>query len=63
MPSMDVEFDLACAKCHKTLDGATFKKANGFNVVEVEPCDDCLQRERDEGYNEGYEQAESDHDI
>jgi len=46
-----IEFEVWCS-CGNGLCNQTTNVRGG---VEVEPCEKCLERAKDEGYNEGYE--------
>ena len=46
------EFELKCNYCGKVLDG-DFYVIKYKPTLEVEPCETCMDRCRDEGYDEG----------
>ena len=58
MPSLDIDVEIECS-CGADLSnqstGSTFR--NGL-YIEVEPCEDCLNKAHNEGYDEGYAAAQ-----
>ena len=51
------EFDVKCSYC------GSFVKAVFVNsVLEVEPCEDCLDERHDDGYRCGYQEGYEDRD-
>ena len=71
MPSFDVEFDVECAKCKGRLNATAVGGYSGSKIVEVEPCEQCMDEAKDNGDTEGYdrglkdgrEEAETDGDA
>lgn len=60
MPSVEVEIEVFCKRCgigicNNTNVGRT--KGRGQQYFEVEPCEKCLENEKNEGYEAGYEAA------
>jgi len=56
MPILEVEFDVYCScgnpLCNQTeIVESKYKK--GLSQVVIEPCERCLEKARDEGYDEG----------
>ena len=47
---MEINIDVLCTNCSKGLDGTEIK-----NKVYIEPCQDCLEAEKLDAYNEGYD--------
>lgn len=61
MPSFEVTFEVFCAKCGAGLCNQTNTRTSrqrGEPQVTVEPCSNCLDKARDEGYEDGYATAE-----
>ena len=59
----EVDIEVFCANCgaglcNKTSSGRTKRRGQAF--FEVEPCEKCIDRKYDEGYGDGYAQAEKD---
>lgn len=50
--------DIVCAECNADLDGELKNDKYGRPVFSVEPCKDCLEAAKDEGYQDGKESAE-----
>lgn len=45
---IDVGVELKCSKCGADLSGSGHKTKYGGPVIDVEPCEDCLEKERGE---------------
>ena len=62
--SVDVEVYCSCGEglCRQTTSGQT--RGRGQPFFEVQPCENCLEKARDEGkdkgYREGYDEAEKE---
>jgi len=56
MAEVKVEIDLEC-KCGNGLDVKVDKWGTGLIIT---PCEKCLREARDEGYHEGYTEAEEE---
>lgn len=61
MPTIEAEFEVYCT-CGNGLCGntTTSKSTLGGPAIEVEPCEKCLSRANDEGYEEGLKEAEEE---
>jgi len=60
MAQFEVEFSITCGKCGRPLQGTATSphfRNNSF-TVEVEPCDNCTDEARSEGYESGKRDAE-----
>ncbi|MDD4402897.1 MAG: hypothetical protein PHI24_13885 [Desulfitobacteriaceae bacterium] len=56
MPTLEIEFSVYCAECGEGLCNLSDVKQNSWdNKVYVAPCPRCLERAKDEGYQEGQE--------
>ena len=53
----ELSFEVYCAKCGAGLCGVT--TVSGFDVS-VEPCANCLEIERETGYDDGYNNGYED---
>ncbi len=65
MPSFDVEieFEVYCATCGAGLCGQSDGSHGSRGPrVDVEVCETCVNNARDEGYQEGYDEAEKDYE-
>lgn len=67
MPEMDVEYEgsttvefYVYCSCGKGLCGQSTVSNQNIPFVTVEPCEDCLEEKRIEGYDEGHKEAERD---
>ena len=49
------EFDVKCSYC-----GSFVKAIFVKNVLEVEPCEDCLDERHEDGYQEGYSDCDEE---
>ena len=63
MPSIEAEFELFCGGCragicNNATEGKT--KGRGMPYFEIEPCDACLEKARDEGKDKGYEEGKAE---
>jgi len=52
MPEIKAEFEVWCS-CGKGI--CHLVSVSGNNRVSIDPCPDCLEKSRAEGYDEGYE--------
>jgi hypothetical protein len=60
MPTLDVEFEAFCAKCGWPMGGnvdTRTSRTRRIPQITVAPCERCIDRARDEGYEEGYAKA------
>ena len=57
MPSFEVEFEVFCSCGEGLCNQATGDLSPRGNSVTTEPCTNCLSREYDRGYDDGYEAA------
>lgn len=63
MPCLELEFEVYCS-CGKGLCGNSTEGINRHSqYITVEPCEDCMNRAREEGKNEGYSECEKDNDL
>jgi hypothetical protein len=59
--NVDIEVEVYCAKCgaglcKQSTSGKTRGRSQPF--IEVEPCEKCLDKIKDEGYSDGYAEGE-----
>lgn len=47
-----MEIKFRCARCNIELDVDMVR-----GVIYVDPCDKCIDKERDESYSQGYDEA------
>ena len=64
MPLLEMEFEVFCGSCGAGICGNCTEgttKGRGMPYISVDPCQDCLDKAKeegkDEGYDEGYEKA------
>jgi len=58
MPKISVDFDVYCAKCGAGIcHNVEVDDRGGVIRLYIDPCDDCLKNEYDEGYSDGKEEA------
>lgn len=50
MPTIEVEVEVKCERCGADLTMSSSSHRN-THVITIEPCDDCLSKSHDEGYN------------
>ncbi len=63
MPEATVNIEIYCAKCNAGIcSNATFSIYRGSPTFTIEPCDKCLSDERDDGYDDGYGDAQKEHE-
>ena len=65
MPEIDVNIELYCS-CGEGLcnqSTPTHTKTRGEPMFQIEPCQKCLDRAKDEGYEEGYAEAERKYNV
>ena len=58
MPEIEVNIELFCSRCGAGIcNNATAGKTKIRRepCFEIEPCQKCLQKEREEGYSDGYD--------
>lgn len=55
MPVMQIEVEVWCS-CGEGLCNQSSIHRTGRGI-EVEPCDKCLEKERKDGFDEGYEEG------
>lgn len=57
MPNIDIEVYCSCGNglCNQS-------QSKGYGQLIIEPCEDCLKKKYNEGYEDGYEQAIFEHD-
>jgi len=48
MPNIEVEFEISCETCGKTLTATVGEGYQKSIVVEVEPCETCMENAREE---------------
>ena len=58
MPTVEAEFEIYCT-CGAGLCFNVTEDRN--NKVVMSPCEKCIESAKDEGYREGYDQAEKDY--
>ena len=61
MPELTLEFEVFCEKCGAAMcqnctEGKTTRR--GMSFISVEPCKNCLDDARDEGYEQRREEEE-----
>lgn len=62
---VSIEFYVYCANCGEGLCRNTTvdtMRASGTPRVNVDPCPKCISDAKAEGYQEGYQKAEEDHE-
>ena len=60
MPTLELEFEVYCS-CGKGLCRNTTEGKNHHSVfITIEPCEDCLERSRTEGYDEARKEIENE---
>jgi len=63
MPTLSLEFEVFCAcgtgLCRQTTEGSNMHS----QYITIEPCSTCLEKEREEGYDEGYAKCEEDNEL
>lgn len=56
MPILEVDFDVYCScgngLCNQT-EVVLSRRKDGLPQVVIEPCERCLEKTRDDGYDEG----------
>lgn len=63
MPSLELEFEVFCGRCGDGLCNNTRESASKgrrFPSIQVDPCERCLERAKDEGINSGYDAGYAD---
>ena len=62
MPEITTSFEVYCGSCGAGLCGNSRNASTRRGeAIEVEPCETCLEKARDEGYENGYNQAYKDY--
>jgi hypothetical protein len=61
MPEIAVEIELYCARCGEGIcaNGTATRKRNQECFV-IEPCETCLSRASDKGFEEGHQKGYAD---
>lgn len=58
MPEISVEVEVYCScgngLCNQSTGGT---ERHGGSYITVQPCEKCLEREKQEGYDEGYQEG------
>ena len=62
MPEITVNVELYCAYCGAGICNNGSERRDGRGL-DIEPCDNCLSKEYDKGYAEGYAKCEEDNDL
>jgi hypothetical protein len=62
MPELGLEFEVFCAVCGDGLcsncdEGKT--KGRGMPFIRIRPCETCMNKSREDGYEKGYNEAEA----
>ena len=61
MPEMSVEFEVFCSECGQGLCNTTEVRVGPFHSsgpqIHVDPCDSCIDKAGQDGYEKGYEAA------
>lgn len=61
MPNMSIDFDVYCAVCGEGLCNCTEVVQNSYQTkIIIKPCPRCIEKAKDEGYCEGYSDANQD---
>lgn len=66
MPILELEFEVFCANCGAGLCNQTTTKNADYSYssrrayINVEPCENCLQDARNDGYDEGHSKGQED---
>lgn len=55
MAEIAIEIDVICEECKGTLTASWYK-----DQLFVEPCEVCMDRAKDQGFDEGYEKGLKD---
>ena len=62
MPTLELEFEVYCTcgegLCRQTQEGRT--SGRGMPFITVGPCEECLAKVHQEGYDDGYEDGFED---
>jgi len=64
MPELTVDFDVYCGTCGAGLCGSTSVTVDAFGrcAAHVAVCEVCMEKARDEGYEQGYRDGEAEKD-
>jgi len=57
--AVDIEIDVQCGGCGGSLNAKIAYRTSGFGgvICEVDPCDTCLEKAKEEGRDEGREES------
>jgi len=61
MSAIEIDIEIFCARCGAGICNnatASRTKGRGQPCFEIEPCETCLEKAKDEGYQEGKAEAE-----
>jgi len=53
----EVEVEVICLRCGRDLQ-TTVEYRRGGPVILVEPCDNCIEDAKNEGYDKGYDEGQ-----
>lgn len=53
MPTQEIDVQIYCSQCNVQLVGQFISN----EILDVEPCKNCLEKQYDNGYGEGYRAA------
>ena len=62
MASLEVNFEVECHTCKRSLTTTTSSDYRGNQFVYVEPCEYCLDAAKEAGREEAREEADTDGD-
>jgi hypothetical protein len=57
MPAFQLDFEVYCTCGNGLCSQSRVSTIRGYSQVEVTPCKICLEKAKDEGYNDGYDQG------
>lgn len=57
MPKIEAEFEVWCDRCGAGLCGQCRETRGG---ITIEPCENCLNSEYNEGYDKGYDDGKDE---
>lgn len=64
MPTLELDFEVFCSFCGAGLcNNSTEGRNNHSQYISLEPCGDCLEKAREEGRDEGYNQCKEDNEL
>lgn len=58
MTMIEVDVDVECTECGKTLNASVTRSRSGNVTMSVEPCSKCVDAANSDGYKEGKADAE-----